>query len=81
MKTLGDPMPRYRSHYIPRTRQGWIAVLLFLGLFALVEPPIVHTFANRTEPWIFGFPFLYTYLLVVYSALIGVLLWVQRRRL
>jgi hypothetical protein len=47
----------------------------------LVEPPIVHTFANRTEPWIFGFPFLYTYLLVVYSALIGVLLWVQRRRL
>jgi hypothetical protein len=81
MKTTGDPTPRFRSHYIPRTRRGWIAVLLFLGLFALVEPPVVHTFANRTEPWILGFPFLYTYLLAVYTALIGVLLWIQRSRL
>ena len=71
----------FRSHLLPRTRQGWVAVLLFLGLFALVEPPFVHTVANRVEPWIFGFPFLYTYLLVIYSALIGVLLWALRRGL
>jgi hypothetical protein len=58
-----------------------VAVLLFLGLFALAEPPFVHSLANRTEPWLLGFPFLYTYLLVVYVALIGVLLWALRKRL
>ena len=26
--------PEYRSHYRPRTRDGWIAVVLFLTLFA-----------------------------------------------
>ena len=71
----------FRSHLLPRTREGWIAVFLFLGLFALVEPPFVHSFANRIEPWLFGFPFLYTYLLVLYVALIGVLIWALRRRL
>ena len=58
-----------------------MAVLLFLGLFALVEPPFVNGVANRTEPWLLGFPFLYTYLLVIYVALIGVLIWALRRRL
>ena len=71
----------FRSHYLPRTRNGWIAVLLFFGLFALVEPPFVHGFANRMEPWVLGFPFLYTYLLVIYSALIVVLIWALRRKL
>jgi hypothetical protein len=33
------------------------------------------------EPWVFGLPFLYAYLLVVYSGLIGVLLWTLRKRL
>jgi hypothetical protein len=70
-----------RSHYLPRTRQGWVAVVLFLVLMALVEPPVVHTLANRVEPWIMGVPFLYAYLLVLYSLLIGVLLWALRRRL
>jgi hypothetical protein len=70
-----------RSHLLPRTRAGWVAVLLFFGLLALAEPPIVHMFANRTEPWLLGFPFLYAYLLLVYVALIGVLLWVLRRDL
>jgi len=70
-----------RSHLLPRTRDGWVAVLLFLGLFALAEPPFVHSVANRIEPWLLGFPFFYTYLLVVYSALIGVLIWALRRRL
>ena len=58
-----------------------MAVLLFLGLLALVEPPFVHSLANRVEPWLLGFPFLYTYLLVLYSALICVLIWALRRRL
>ena len=72
---------QFRSHFLPRTRAGWVAVVLFLGLFALVEPPFVHSWANRTEPWVLGFPFLYTYLLVIYSALIGVLIWALRRKL
>lgn len=71
----------FRSHLLPRTRDGWVAVLLFLGLFALVEPPFVHGVANRIEPWLLGFPFLYTYLLLIYTVLIGVLIWALRRRL
>jgi hypothetical protein len=58
-----------------------VAVLLFLGLFALVEPPFVHSFANRTEPWLLGLPFLYVYLLVLYTALIGVLIWALRKKI
>ena len=58
-----------------------MAVLLFLGLFALVEPPFVYSLANRVEPWLLGFPFLYTYLLVLYSAIICVLIWALRRKL
>ena len=74
-------MPIPRSHYRPRSRDGRIAVIAFLGLLALAQPPIVHQFANRVEPWILGVPFLYAYLLAVYVAMIGVLLWVQRRGL
>jgi hypothetical protein len=71
----------FRSHLVPRTRDGWIALILFLGLFALVEPPFVHTVANRIEPWLLGFPFFYTYLLFLYSAIICVLLWALWRKL
>ena len=70
-----------QSHYRPRSRSGWIAVVSFLGLMGLAQPPIVHSLANRIEPWIFGVPFLYAYLFVVYIAMIGVLVWVQRRGL
>ena len=70
----------FRSHLVPRTRNGWIAVILFLCLFALVEPPFVHSLANRIEPWLLGFPFLYAYLLMVYLALIAVLLWALVKR-
>jgi hypothetical protein len=76
-----DSYPDYPSHYRPRTRTGWIAVVLFLALMSLAEPPIVTSWANRIEPWIFGMPFLYSYLLIVYVALIGVLLWAQSRGL
>ena len=71
--------PVYRSHFLPRTRPGWIAVVWFVVLFSLTQPPIVHTVANRTEPWLLGLPFLYTYLLVIYFALIAVLIWAMRR--
>ena len=77
-RSAQTPYPRYRSHFLPRTRDGWIAVTLFCGLFALTQPPLLHL-ANRITPWVLGLPFLYGYLLVVYCALIGVLLWAQRR--
>ena len=71
----------FRSHFLPRTRGGWFALILFLGLFALVEPPLVYVLANRVDPWILGFPFLYTYLLLVYTALIVVLIGCLKNRL
>ena len=70
-----------RSHYLPRTRNGWIATIAFIAAMALTQPPIVHGLVNRIEPWIRGMPFLYAWLLGVYVAMIGVLLWVQRQRL
>ena len=74
-----DEYPVYRSHFLPRTRPGWIAVILFVGLFALTQPPFVYVLANRIEPQLLGVPFLYTYLLVIYFALIAVLIWAVRR--
>ena len=71
--------PRYRSHYLPRTRDGWIASVAFLALFALCMPPVTHALLNRTEPWILGTPFLYGALFLVYCTLIGVLVWTLRR--
>lgn len=56
-------------------------MLAFVGLLLLAEPPILYAVANRIEPFVFGLPFLYVYLLSVYVALIGVLAWVQRRGL
>ena len=70
----------FRSHYLPRSRTGWIAVLAFLGLMALVQPPIVFWVDTRfSSGWGLGMPFLYVYLGAVYFALIGVLLWAVRR--
>ncbi|MDH5589804.1 MAG: hypothetical protein OEZ65_11105 [Gemmatimonadota bacterium] len=71
--------PGYRSHLRPRTREGWIALVAFLLLFALAMPPVTHTVLDRVEPWILGMPFLYVALLTVYVALIGVLIWAYRR--
>ena len=70
--------PRFESHFVPRTKTGRRGLLLFVILFALAEPPILY-FANRIEPFVLGMPFLYTYLLVVYIALIAVLVWMHRR--
>ena len=70
-----------RSHYRPRTRRGWIAVVIFMGLFALSQPPLVFWIGNHIEPRVLGLPFLYVYLLFLYVAMIGVLVWARRRGL
>lgn len=70
-----------RNHYRPRTRRGWIAVLSFLILFAFSQPPLVFWIGNRIEPQVLGLPFLYVYLLILYVAMIGVLVWARRRGL
>lgn len=74
-------MPVKQSHFRPRSRDGWIAVIAFVGLMLLAQPPFVFRFANRIEPWVLGMPFLYAWLLAVYMALIGVLLWARGRSL
>jgi hypothetical protein len=50
-------------------------------LSVLAQWPFVHVLANRIEPRIIGLPFLYAYLLLIYIAMLGVLLWMLRRRL
>jgi hypothetical protein len=71
----------FRSHYLPRTRAGRIAVGLFLALLLLAEPPLLYLLANRIEPRLLGMSFLYVYLLAIYCAMIAVLLWARRRGL
>ncbi len=78
---MHDPEAPIRSHLLPRTRSGRVAVVLFLVLMALAQPPIVHGPVNRIAPWIGDLPFLFAYLLVVYAAMIGILIWAMRRGL
>lgn len=68
-----------RSHFLPRTRNGWTAMIAFLVAMALAQPPIVHGLVNRVEPWILGMPFLFAYLLGAYLVGIAVLIWALRR--
>ena len=74
---MSSPGPR--SHFVPRTRDGWIATIAFVALFLLAMPPVTHTVLNRVDPWILGLPFFYAVLLIVYVALIAVLIWALRR--
>jgi len=73
--------PAPRSHLRPRTGTGWAALVAFLALFGLTQPPAVTLIANRVEPWILGMPFLYAYLLGLYILLIGVLVWARLKDL
>lgn len=73
--------PALRTHFRPRTRAGRVAVVGFLVVFALTQPPAVNLLANRVAPWVLGLPFLYAYLLGLYLVLIGILLWTLRRGL
>lgn len=74
-----DDYPKYRSHFIPRTKDGWTALIAFVALFALAMPPVTHTVLDRLYPTILGMPFLYAVLLFIYIALICVLIWAYRR--
>ena len=69
-----------RSHFIPRTRAGWIATVLLIACLVLAQPPIVHGLVNRVEPWILGMPFLFAYLLGIYVVTIAVLLWAMSKK-
>jgi hypothetical protein len=77
---MTEPRAR-RSHWWPRTRDGRTALFLFVALSVLAQWPFVHVLANRIEPRIIGLPFLYAYLLLIYIAMLGVLLWMLRRRI
>ncbi len=68
-----------RSHFIPRTRDGWISTITFVVLFLVAMPPVTHTVLNRTDPWLLGLPFFYVVLLGIYTALTLVLVWALRR--
>ena len=70
---------RPASHLIPRTREGWTATIAFLGIFLLAMPPITHLFLDRPEIWIAGVPFFFFALLLIYTALIGVLVWTLKK--
>lgn len=70
-----------KSHFWPRTKAGRLAVVAFLALFALTQPPLLYVLANRINPWVLGLPFLYAYLLALYVLLIAVLVWALRRDL
>ena len=55
-------------------------MLVFVGLMALAQPPIVFWVDARFgSAWVLGMPFLYVYLGAIYFALIGILLWAVRR--
>ena len=77
---MAKPAPS-RCRFWPRTRDGCIAVVAFVALFMLAMPPVTHTVLNRVEPTFLGLPFFYVALFVVYTALIGVLIWAYRRGL
>ncbi len=68
-----------RSHFVPRTTEGRTAVGAFVVLFLLSMPPVTHSVLDRPDVWIGGVPVFFAALFVVYTALIGVLLWAWRK--
>jgi hypothetical protein len=59
----------------PRSTVIW--VLLLLG-FGAMEFPGVLFFANKSEPEIFGLPFIYGYVLLLWAYMCVVLLYAYR---
>jgi len=70
---------RPTSHFVPRTREGWIATIAFLGIFLLAMPPVSHAVLDRPDVWVGGVPFFFVSLLAIYTLLIGVLAWALRK--
>lgn len=79
--SCSPPMSRIPppSHFRPRTREGRIAVFAFVALFALCMPPVTHLVWDRPGEWIAGWPAFFVVLFLIYSALVGVLLWTLRK--
>jgi len=50
-----------KTHLLPRTLKGLVMLLWILICFIMVEWPIL-SWANRIEPFIGGFPFIYFWL-------------------
>lgn len=67
---------RFRSHWLPRTGRGRAATAAYVALFLLAMPPVTHAVWDVPDRWVLGVPFFFVALLVVYSLLIGVLIWV-----
>jgi hypothetical protein len=70
---------RPRSHWVPRTRDGRVAVTLFIAVFLFAMPPVTHLLLDRIEPTVLGVPFFFVALLAIYTVLIGVLVWALGR--
>lgn len=68
------------SHYRPRTRIGRFRWIYFVTTFLLTQWPFI-SWANRIEPQIFGLPFFYMYLNIVYTLILAGLatLWPGRK--
>ncbi|MDO5491762.1 MAG: hypothetical protein Q4F96_05130 [Bacillota bacterium] len=58
-------------------RKRWIAVLLIIG-FAALEFPGILIVCERDEPFIFGLPFLYGYVICGWMYMSGVLFYAYR---
>ncbi len=54
-------------------------MLLLLAGFALIEFPGIF-FINRVQPTIFGLPFIYGFVLIVWVYMCGVLYYAYRKR-
>ena len=80
-QTTGDHSRyhEYPSHFFPRTPQGQLAVGAYLVFLLFAEWPLLPL-ANRIEPTVLGFPFLFVYLAVIYAAKIATLLYAAKRQ-
>lgn len=74
---MSDPRPS--SHFVPRTRDGWIATIAFVALFLVSMPPLSHAVLDRPDSWIAGWPFFFVALFAIYTGLILILVWALRR--
>lgn len=68
-----------KSHFRPRTREGWTATVAFVVLFLLAMPPLTHAVWDRPGSWIAGWPAFFVVLFLIYCALVGVLVWALRK--
>ena len=50
-------------------------------IFLLAMPPVTHRVFDAPDVWVLGVPVFFLSLFLVYSALIGVLVWALRKGL